>query len=170
MQEETKDMVAEPVSLRQMKSASEGLFAYIAAQKTSAAARWELGNRLMREAERDMTVRPAFELVQQIREICQYAEGTDKPNPDTTENAVCFVDACPNNKLLLKAASYITDHATVMLKINVNHIVSSVDIGQDSFTFAIINPETLETEMGEGSTADLKSIKSFYETLKRMAK
>ena len=170
MQEEIKDMAAEPFPLRQMGSASDGLLAYITAQNTSAAARWELGNRLMHDAERDMTTRPAFELAQQIREICHYADRANKPNLDSTENAIRFVDACPDNSLLLKSASYITDHATVMLKMIVGNIVSSVDIGEDSYTFAIVNPETMETEMGEGSASDMKSIKSFYKDLKRLAR
>lgn len=170
MQEVTKDIAAEPISLRRTGSASEGLLAYITAQNASAAARWELGNRLMRDAERDMTVRPAFELVQQIREICHYAEGKNKPSLDTAENAIRFVNACPDNVLLLKSASYVTDHATVMLKIIVGDIVSSVDIGQDSYTFAIVNPDSLKTEMGEGSTSELNSFKSFYKILKRLVK
>ena len=40
----------------------DGMLAYITDQNPSAALRWELGHRLIAETERDIQVRPAFEL------------------------------------------------------------------------------------------------------------
>lgn len=170
MQEETKDIAAEPIAIRQAGSVADGLLAYITAQNASAATRWELGNRLMHDAERDMATRPAFELSLQIREVSNHADSQCKPKSDVIENATRFVFSCPEDKLLTKAAAYVTNHATVMLKIIVGHIVSSVDIGVGSFTYAIVNPVSLATEMGEGLTDDLKAVDNFYSLLKQQSR
>lgn len=84
---------------------------------------------------------------------------------DTFDNAFLFVGRCPNSVLLTKASVYITDHATVMLKVIIDDTTSSVDIGNMEFTYAIVNTKNVSTKMGKGSCCDLKAIKAFYNEL-----
>ena len=157
--------VAEPVAVMRRQDSLDGMLAYITDQKVSAALRWELGHRLITDAEHDMQVRPAFELELQLREL-QRQVGVDvKPDFDTFENAFIFINACKDSSLLSKASVYLTDHATVMLKIIIDKTTSSVDIGRDEFTYAVVNTETVATKMGRGRTDDMKSMKDFFKLL-----
>ena len=54
--------VSEPIAVISKQSGLDGMLAYITDQNPSAALRWELGHRLIAETERDIQVRPAFEL------------------------------------------------------------------------------------------------------------
>ena len=149
---------SEPVAVRRNQDSLDGMLAYITDQKVSAALRWELGHRLIVEAEHDMQVRPAFELELQLRELQSQIVSEVKPDLDTFENAFLFVNACKDPSLLSKASVYLTDHATVMLKIIIGESTSSVDIGRNEFTYAIVNTKTVATEMGRGRTDDMKTI------------
>ena len=84
---------------------------------------------------------------------------------DTFDNAFLFVGRCPNSVLLTKASLYITDHATVMLKVIIDDTTSSVDIGNMEFTYAIINKKNSSTKMGKGNCSDHKDIMAFYSLL-----
>ena len=165
MEEVDVAMASEPAATHLRASAFDGLLAYITAQHASAATRWELGNRLLRDAEHDMRVRPAFELTLQIKEVCGHATPQERPSLDAIENAISFVNARPSDSLLIKAGAYCSNHATVMLKLIVNNTVASVDIGSDSFSYAIVNPDTLNTEMGEGTMEEQDVVRQFYNLL-----
>ena len=52
-----------------------------------------------------------------------------------------------------------------MLKLIVNNTVASVDIGSDSFSYAIVNPDTLNTVMGEGTMEEQDVVRQFYNLL-----
>ena len=156
---------AEPVAVMRRQDSLDGMLAYITDQNPSAALRWELGHRLIAEAERDMQVRPAFELELQLRELQRQSGVKVKPDLDTFENAFIFLNACKDSSLLSKASVYLTDHATVMLKIIIGKTTSSVDIGCDEYTYAIVNTETVATKMGRGRTDDMKSMKDFFKLL-----
>ena len=54
-----------------------------------------------------------------------------------------------------------------MLKIIIGETTSSVDIGKEEFTYAIVNIETTSTKIGRGRTDDMKAIKNFYNSLKK---
>ena len=164
MEDNKTTMAAEPVAAIRRHDSLDGMLAYITDQKVSAALRWELGHRLIVEAERDMQVRPAFELVLQLREFQRKTDTENKPDCDTFENAYLFVNACKDPALLSKASVYLTDHATVMLKIIIGEFTSSVDIGRNEFTYAIVNTKTATSKIGRGLTDDAKAIKSFYNT------
>jgi len=153
--------VSEPIAVISKQSGLDGMLAYITDQNPSAALRWELGHRLIAEAERDMQVRPAFELELQLRELQRQSGVKVKPDLDTFENAFIFLNACKDSSLLSKASVYLTDHATVMLKIIIDKTTSSVDIGREEFTYAVVNTETVATKMGRGRTDDMKSMKDF---------
>ena len=162
MEDNKTTMAAEPVAAIRRHDSLDGMLAYITDQKVSAALRWELGHRLIVEAERDMQVRPAFELVLQLREFQRKTDIENKPDCDTFENAYLFVNACKDPALLSKASVYLTDHATVMLKIIIGEFTSSVDIGRNEFTYAIVNTKTATSKIGRGLIDDAKAIKSFY--------
>ena len=115
----------------------------------------------------DMQVRPAFELELQLRELQRQAGIDVKPDFDTFENAYLFVNVCKDPSLLSKASVYLTDHATVMLKIMIGETTSSVDIGREEFTYAIVNTKTVNTRMGRGHTDDLKAMKEFFNLLRK---
>jgi hypothetical protein len=160
-------VVAEPVSVISRQSGLDGMLAYITDQNPSAALRWELGHRLIAEAEHDMQVRPTFELELQLRELQRQSDLQVKPDMDTFENAYIFLNACNDSSLLSRASVYLTDHATVMLKIIIGKSTSSVDIGRDEYTYAIVNTETVATKMGRGRTDDMKSMKDFFKALRK---
>ena len=164
---EKGQVVAEPVAVINRQSGLDGMLAYITDQHPSAALRWELGHRLIAEAEHDMQVRPAFELELQLRELQHQTDLQVKPDLDTFENAFIFLNACKDSSLLTKASVYLTDHATVMLKIIIGKTTSSVDIGCDEYTYAIVNTETVATKMGRGRTDDMKSMKDFFKALRK---
>jgi hypothetical protein len=156
---------AEPVAVMRRQDSLDGMLAYITDQKVSAALRWELGHRLITDAEHDMQVRPAFELELQLREL-QRQVGVDvKPDFDTFENAYLFLSVCKDPSLLSKASVYLTDHATVMLKIIIGETTSSVDIGREEFTYAIVNTKTAKTRMGRGLSDDEKTMKEFIQVM-----
>ncbi len=157
---------AEPVAVISRQSGLDGMLAYITNQNPSAALRWELGYRLIAEAEHDMQVRPAFELELQLRELQRQSDLQVKPDLDTFENAFIFLNACKDSSLLSKASVYLTDHATVMLKIIIGKTTSSVDIGCDEYTYAIVNTEKKKKKMGRGHTDDMKSMKDFFKALR----
>ena len=158
---------AEPVAVMRRQDSLDGMLAYITDQNVSAALRWELGHRLITDAEHDMQVRPAFELELQLREL-QRQTGIDvKPDLDTFDNAYLFVNVCKDPSLLSKASVYLTDHATVMLKIIIGETTSSVDIGREEFTYAVVNTKTANTRMGRGHTDDLKAMKEFFISLQK---
>ena len=163
---ENGQVVAEPVATISRQSGLDGMLAYITDQNPSAALRWELGHRLIAEAERDMQVRPAFELELQLRELQRQPDLQVKPDMHTFENAFIFLNACKESSLLSKASVYLTDHATVMLKIIIGTTTSSVDIGRDEYTYAIVNTETAATKMGRGRTDDMKSMTDFFKSLR----
>ena len=156
---------AEPVAVMRRQDSLDGMLAYITDQNVSAALRWELGHRLIIEAEHDMQVRPAFELELQIRELQRQAGIDVKPDFDTLENAYLFVNICKDPSLLSKASVYLTDHSTVMLKIIIGNTTSSVDIGREEFTYAIVNTKTAKTRMGRGHTDDLKAIQKITQVM-----
>ena len=105
--------------------------------------------------------------VMQLREL-QRQTGIDvKPDFDTFENAYLFVNVCKDPSLLSKASVYLTDHATVMLKIIIGETTSSVDIGREEFTYAIVNTKTAKTRMGRGHTDDKKAMKVFFNLLRK---
>lgn len=158
---------AEPVAVMRRQDALDGMLAYITDLNVSAALRWELGHRLIAEAEHDMQVRPVFELERQLHELQQQADSENKPSWDTFDNAFLFINACQDAALLTKASVYLTDHATIMLKIILGETTSSVDIGQKEFTFAIVNTNTTSTKMGRGHADDQKSMKAFFKSLSR---
>ena len=164
---ENGQVVAEPIAAVSRQSGLDGMLAYITDQNPSAALRWELGHRLIAEAEHDMQVRPAFELELQLRELQRQSDLQVKPDLDTFENAFIFLNACKDSSLLSKASVYLTDHATVMLKIIIGTTTSSVDIGRDEYTYAIVNTETAATKMGRGRTDDMKSMKDFFNLLRK---
>ena len=164
---ENGQVVAEPIAAVSRQSGLDGMLAYITDQHPSAALRWELGHRLIAEAEHDMQVRPAFELELQLRELQHQTDLQVKPDLDTFENAFIFLNACKDSSLLSKASVYLTDHATVMLKIIIGKTTSSVDIGCDEYTYAIVNTETVATKMGRGRTDDMKSMKDFFKALRK---
>ena len=166
-QTENGQVVSEPVAAISRLSGLDGMLAYITDQNPSAALRWELGHRLIAEAEHDMQVRPAFELELQLRELQHQTDLQVKPDLDTFENAFIFINACKDSFLLSKASVYLTDHATVMLKIIIGKTTSSVDIGRDEYTYAIVNTETVATKMGRGRTDDMKSMKDFFKALRK---
>ena len=157
---------SEPVAVKRRLDSLDGMLAYITGQNVSAALRWELGHRLIAEAEHDMKVRPAFELELQLRELQRQTVSDIKPDLDTFENAFHFVNACKDPSLLSKASVYLTDHATVMLKIIIGQTTSSVDIGRNEFTYAIVNTKTVATQMGRGCTDDMKAMNDFYNVLR----
>ena len=158
---------AEPVAIMHRQDSLDGMLAYITDQNVSAALRWELGHRLITDAEHDMQVRPAFELELQLREL-QRQTGIDvKPDLDTFDNAYLFVNVCKDPSLLSKASVYLTDHATVMLKIIIGETTSSVDIGREEFTYAIVSTKTANTRMGRGHTDDIKTMKEFFNLLRK---
>jgi hypothetical protein len=74
---------------------------------------------------------------------------------------------CKDPSLLSKASVYLTDHATVMLKIINGETTSSVDIGREEFTYAIVNTKTAYTRMGRGRTDDVKAMKQFFNLLRK---
>jgi hypothetical protein len=158
---------AEPVAVMRRQDSLDGMLAFITDQNVSAALRWELGHRLIAEAEHDMQVRPAFELERQLHELQQQADPENKPSWETFDNAYLFINACQDEALLTKASVYLTDHATIMLKIILGETTSSVDIGQTEFTFAIVNTNTTSTNMGRGRTDDQKSMKAFFNSLSK---
>ena len=166
-QNENGQVVAEPVAVISRQSGLDGMLAYITDQNPSAALRWELGHRLIAEAERDMQVRPAFELELQLRELQRQSDLQVKPDLNTFENAYLFVDMCKDPSLLTKASVYLTDHATVMLKIIIGETTSSVDIGCEEFTYAIVNTKTVNSQMGRGYTDDVKAMKEFFNLLRK---
>ena len=90
-----------------------------------------------------------------------------KPDLNTFENAYLFVDMCKDPSLLTKASVYLTDHATVMLKIIIGETTSSVDIGREEFTYAIVNTKTVNSQMGRGYTDDVKAMKEFFNLLRK---
>ena len=104
----------------------------------------------------------AFELELQLRELQRQTDLDVKPDLDTFENAYVFVDVCKDPSLLSKASVYLTDHATVMLKIIIGETTSSVDIGREEFTYAIVNTKTVNTRMGRGHTDDVQAMKEFF--------
>jgi len=161
--------VAEPVAARQQDTL-DGMLSYITDQNISAALRYELGHRLILEAEHDMQVRPVFELQKQIRELQRKTSFNPLPHRDTFDNAFAFVEACRDESLVSKASVYLTDHATVMLKLILNDITSSVDIGRSEFTYSIVNTATAYTKMGRGGIEDLKTVKEYYNQLKKQKK
>ena len=118
----------------------------------------------------DMQVRPAFELELQLRELQRQAGIDVKPDFDTFENAYLFVNVCKDPSLLSKASVYLTDHATVMLKIIIAETTSSVDIGREEFTYAIVNTKTANTRMGRGHTDDLKAMKDLSGIVEQVVK
>ena len=118
----------------------------------------------------DMQVRPAFELELQLRELQRQAGIDVKPDFDTFENAYLFVNVCKDPSLLSKASVYLTDHATVMLKIIIAETTSSVDIGREEFTYAIVNTKTVNTRMGRGHTDDLKAMKDLSGIVEQVVK
>ena len=158
---------AEPVAVMRRQDSLDGMLAYITDQNVSAALRWELGHRLITDAEHDMQVRPAFELELQLREFQRQTDLDVKPDFDTFENAYVFVDVCKDPSLLSKASVYLTDHATVMLKIIIGETTSSVDIGREEFTYAIVNTKMVNTRMGRGHTDDVQAMKEFYNLLRK---
>ena len=164
---ENGQVVAEPIAAVSRQSGLDGMLAYITDQYPSAALRWELGHRLIAEAEHDMQVRPAFELELQLRELQHQTDLQVKPDLDTFENAFIFINACKDSFLLSKASVYLTDHATVMLKIIIGKTTSSVDIGCDEYTSTIVYTETVATKMGRGRTDDMKSMKDFFKALRK---
>lgn len=161
--------VAEPVAVRP-QDLLDGMLAYITDQNISAALRYELGHRLILGAEHDMQVRPVFELQRQIRELQRKTGLKARPHGDTFDNAFVFVDACRDESLISKASIYLTDHSTLMLKLILNDITSSVDIGKSEFTYSIVNTATTYTKMGRGTTDDVKSVKEYYNQLKKLKK
>ena len=78
-----------------------------------------------------------------------------------------FVNICKDPSLLSKASVYLTDHSTVMLKIIIGNTTSSVDIGREEFTYAIVNTKTAKTRMGRGHTDDIKTMKEFFNLLRK---
>lgn len=70
----------------------------------------------------------------------------------------------------VKASVYLTDHATVMLKIILGETTSSVDIGREEFTYAIVNTKTANTRMGRGHTDDLKAMKDLSGIVEQVVK
>lgn len=144
--------VAEPVAVIRRQDSLDGMLAYISDQNVSAALRWELGHRLITDAEHDMQVRPAFELELQLREL-QRQEGVDvKPDLDTFENTYLFVKVCKDPSLL---------------KIIIGETTSSVDIGREEFTYAIVDTKTVNSKMGRGHTDDIKAMKEFFNLLRK---
>lgn len=91
----------------------------------------------------------------------------NKPGFEIFENAYLFVNACKDSSLLSKASVYLTDHATVMLKIIIGESTSSVDIGRNEFSYAIVNMKTTTSKIGRGFTDDLKAIQRFYKELRK---
>ena len=160
-------IAAEPMAVVRSHDSLDGMLAYITDQKVSAALRWELGHRLIVEAEHDMQVRPAFELELQLRELQRKTDFNNKPGFDIFENAYLFVNACKDSSLLSKASVYLTDHATVMLKIIIDETTSSVDIGRSEFSYAIVNTKTATSKIGRGLTDDMKAIQRFYKELRK---
>ncbi len=158
---------AEPVAVSTRHDCVDGMLAYISDQNVSAAMRWELGHRLIADAERDMQVRPAFELELQLRELQRQNDVKVKPDMETFDNAFLFVNACKDSSLLSKASVYLTDHATIMLKIINGDTTSSVDIGKTEFTYAIVDTAKVTTRMGRGLTDDVKVMKTFFKSLQK---
>ena len=95
---------------------------------------------------------------------------TSRPHGETFDNAFVFVDTCRDESLVSKASAYLTDHATVMLKLVLDDITSSVDIGRSEFTYSIVNTVTAYTKMGRGNTDDLTSVNDYYNQLKKLKK
>lgn len=157
-------VAAEPVATCRQDSLS-GMLAYITSKNVSAALRRELGHRLIAGADHDMRVRPVFELELQLRELQRRKDLELMPDRETFDNAYLLIDACSDATLLSKASVYLTKHATLMLKIITGNTTSSVDIGRQEFTYAIVNTKTVATKMGKGRPDDMKAIKDFYKSL-----
>lgn len=164
--DEEPTVAAEPVAAVPRNGSLDGMLAYITDQNVSAALRWELGHRLIADAEHDMQVRPVFELERYLRELYNQIDNPSKPSLNIIDHAFAFVNACTETSLLSKAAVYQTDHATIMFKIVLGSVTSSVDIGETHFTYAIVNSLNALTKMGEGKADDVESIKNFYRQLK----
>ena len=165
-EKEAPMLVSEPAVATLRENSVDGMLAYITDKHVSASLRRELGHRLIAEAERDMKVRPAFELELYLRELYSQNGDTSRLSVNILENAFNFVNACNDTTLLSKAAVYQTDHATIMLKIILGDITSSVDIGKSRFTYAIVNSLNASTAMGGGDIDDINLIKNFYRQLK----
>lgn len=163
---EASMLVSEPAVVTPRETSVDGMLAYITDKHVSAALRCELGHRLIAEAERDMVQRPTFELELHLRELYNQIDNPTKPSLNIIDNVFVFINTCKDTALLSKAAVYQTDHATVMLKIILGNITSSVDIGDARYTYAIVNSSNALTKMGEGKIDDVKSIKDFYRQLK----
>lgn len=109
-----------------------------------------------------------FNLKQQILKLQNESDSDYKPVDNVFQNAIAFVDCCNDSSLLLKASAYLTDHATVVLKVVLGTVTSSIDIGRTEFTYSIVNTMTIQTLMGRGRFEDQDSIHSFYSQLKNL--
>lgn len=93
--------------------------------------------------------------------------GMIRPTDKVIDNTIDIISLCPFHNLLEKANVFLCNNGSIILKWNLGYKVASINIGTDSYSYAIVNIEQMKAEnMADSTMNDKSSISNFYQLLK----
>ena len=90
-----------------------------------------------------------------------------RPTDKIINNTIGIINLCPFYNLLENVNVFLCQNGSVILKWTLGHKMASVNIGTNSYSYAVVNIKQMKAEnMADSTMDDKNSISSFYQLMK----